>query len=641
MLSAALRLLHRALGAALGRIILRRMRADGVPVTPEQRQQMARRLHREVVARRQRSYGQAVEEIRRFDRDIRIAEPNPYPVEAVVAALERAVEPPPPRPAAQPQPDQRTADSNHSESPNSPESPDSSPRASRARVTAPEVAPRPSARVAAPAELDPTSRRRARARVTAPTLENRTDPTVVREVAERLSATLTRHVAQAGREAVVNTALGADEEIGWARVLSGAENCAFCAMLASRGPVYRSDKSALTVVGRGRNNRTRGTRALGESYHDNCDCEAVLVRRGQDWEGREEFERLERLWMAASALARGDEPRLLFNRAWRRSRRDPEILAQLDRLWADSTEGLVGSDANRAFTRAVRDAQADGTFDATDRRRTGAGPAAPERVRASRADQGSENSEQRPTPPLPRRRPSGDVRVPESLESAASPQEVGAYLQARYGVMAVGFSDPALPMEQLREFAGAFDDVAARYPDIEMPRVVGISDDEQDHAYANTTSIMNPDGTLTCTSLMFSREYMLDPARMQAEAERDVAVGFHPRGMEQRAVYAVTVHELGHVLDIQGDDHASANAVEELERHFMANVTSSADRAELAAQYREWIGELSGYSRRGDVSLNREEAVAEAFVDVEMNGDAAPEAAHVLHRLLVESRRRI
>lgn len=70
--------------------------------------------------------------------------------------------------------------------------------------------------------------------------------------------------------------------VGYARVLSGKESCAFCAMLASRGPVYSED----TVV----------RRRDGRRYHDNCDCVAVLVVHGQPWEGQAEYEALEQAW---------------------------------------------------------------------------------------------------------------------------------------------------------------------------------------------------------------------------------------------------------------------------------------------------------------------------------------------------------
>lgn len=61
--------------------------------------------------------------------------------------------------------------------------------------------------------------------------------------------------------------------------------CAFCSMLASRGAVY-SPESAGGVVGRGapvgshrlaKGIRPRGSRRLGELYHDYCRCEVVTL----------------------------------------------------------------------------------------------------------------------------------------------------------------------------------------------------------------------------------------------------------------------------------------------------------------------------------------------------------------------------
>lgn len=73
-----------------------------------------------------------------------------------------------------------------------------------------------------------------------------------------------------------------DGQVDYARVLSGRESCAFCAMLASRGPVYSED----TVV----------RRRDGRRYHDNCDCIAVSVVEGQPWFGEAEYKRLEAQW---------------------------------------------------------------------------------------------------------------------------------------------------------------------------------------------------------------------------------------------------------------------------------------------------------------------------------------------------------
>lgn len=76
--------------------------------------------------------------------------------------------------------------------------------------------------------------------------------------------------------------------LGWARVLTGAENCPWCAMLASRGPVY-TETTVLTGT-------TRSASRDGLRYHDHCDCTAVLVVRGQPWEGEAQFTALQDLW---------------------------------------------------------------------------------------------------------------------------------------------------------------------------------------------------------------------------------------------------------------------------------------------------------------------------------------------------------
>ncbi len=58
----------------------------------------------------------------------------------------------------------------------------------------------------------------------------------------------------------------------YARVPKGKTTCAFCLMLASRGAVYGSKKSAETI------------RNSGKHYHTKCDCEAEPVWSGSDME---------------------------------------------------------------------------------------------------------------------------------------------------------------------------------------------------------------------------------------------------------------------------------------------------------------------------------------------------------------------
>lgn len=118
------------------------------------------------------------------------------------------------------------------------------------------------------------------------------------------AVTAFRHVLGAGRDTMVwSTAANGTR---WRRV-TGSKPCSFCVMLATRSD-YRSEESAMRVVGRARGygtasykatgqvsyggtmargaragqDRRRGKRAIGETYHDRCTCTCVEVVGEQD-----------------------------------------------------------------------------------------------------------------------------------------------------------------------------------------------------------------------------------------------------------------------------------------------------------------------------------------------------------------------
>lgn len=99
---------------------------------------------------------------------------------------------------------------------------------------------------------------------------------------------------------------------GWARVLTGAESCGWCAMLASRGPVYESKKGATKTSTR----TYRGQQY--DEWHLGCDCIAVPVFRGheKDWEGYAEYKKLEKLWGSTTKDASGKGKLRAFDRAF-------------------------------------------------------------------------------------------------------------------------------------------------------------------------------------------------------------------------------------------------------------------------------------------------------------------------------------
>jgi hypothetical protein len=79
-----------------------------------------------------------------------------------------------------------------------------------------------------------------------------------------LSVVLDELVKQPARSTIARSAVASGA--GWARVPNGA-TCAFCLMLASRGAVYTTARSA----------------GDGRKFHGECDCSVVLVRDARDY----------------------------------------------------------------------------------------------------------------------------------------------------------------------------------------------------------------------------------------------------------------------------------------------------------------------------------------------------------------------
>lgn len=118
------------------------------------------------------------------------------------------------------------------------------------------------------------------------------------EMIRRLSAGMARHAKSASRDLVIDTARA--NNALWARQLSGAENCAFCAMLVSRGAVYSENTARFQT-------------------HNHCDCTATIVPSpSADYPGRSEAEELEELYQQSrrnpdtGKLAKNSEEQVKF-----------------------------------------------------------------------------------------------------------------------------------------------------------------------------------------------------------------------------------------------------------------------------------------------------------------------------------------
>ncbi len=86
-------------------------------------------------------------------------------------------------------------------------------------------------------------------------------------VGNRQAAAAERLVLNGARSTSWNHMTLDRRAIGYVRVSRTGTPCGWCAMLISRGPVYKSDKSA----------EFKSTFGEGDLYHDNCHCYSVAV----------------------------------------------------------------------------------------------------------------------------------------------------------------------------------------------------------------------------------------------------------------------------------------------------------------------------------------------------------------------------
>jgi hypothetical protein len=78
-----------------------------------------------------------------------------------------------------------------------------------------------------------------------------------------VSGAVSRLALNGGRDTIEQAVMRDPQALGWARVAS-ANACAFCAMLASRGPVYKEE-------------------SVDFEAHDHCTCGSEPVYEGAEW----------------------------------------------------------------------------------------------------------------------------------------------------------------------------------------------------------------------------------------------------------------------------------------------------------------------------------------------------------------------
>jgi hypothetical protein len=129
-----------------------------------------------------------------------------------------------------------------------------------------------------------------------------------------------KEVENGGRRTILRPVREDPVVKGWARVATGAETCAFCLMLVSRGPVYQDaesaglnvdDTSAIELIEEG---DTESLDELMTKWHPGCDCKVVPVFDRANWPGRDAYLRAEQIWREVTRGHRGWDMFLAFRR---------------------------------------------------------------------------------------------------------------------------------------------------------------------------------------------------------------------------------------------------------------------------------------------------------------------------------------
>ncbi len=267
------------------------------------------------------------------------------------------------------------------------------------------------------------------------------------------------------------------------------------------------------------------------------------------------------------------------------------------------------------------------------------------------------------------------------LDNADSVDTVGKYINGKYSINTDGLVDSpmakGIPIEQslkegrdvfsaaraakeremdartAREFGQAVDDIMTKYPFLKLDAIradyAPYGDPLTGEAYA--TPKLNADfkkvgaENVTISALVDEKgkegtEWKRRQLSMLQGDSRYAASSY------QRPVYAVMVHEMGHVMDFNSGGNAVDAAKAAIRKHVAGLPGAPAKNTpEFEVFEAKWLEEelVSAYSfetREGEPFSRSNpvywvEALAEAFADVEIRGDDAEVASKIIHKAMV------
>lgn len=421
----------------------------------------------------------------------------------------------------------------------------------------------------------------------------------------RLVSNSQRLVRDASHLTVVGNA--AKEGARWARYAKPSA-CAFCRALSMRGSgaqdqkyLYHTEESAIH------------RKSDGEKYHTHCECEPVPVRGEQVWTPPDYTSEWDKQYAAARKQTPGGKD--FFKR----------IVAQM-----------------RANEPPPAQPEAPST------------PTPDEAHQAARQTLESATDFTQITQAAAKLLPDTDIpNIDETL-----------LRQADYGSPSLWEAKAPAVQENIKGAIRAADDVMTKYPGLRLD-TFDPSTDQTVFASPNIFAHASHSWDKGTFTVQANRSYTANPAALQDLWDKGVETGFHYPGGEN-AMYAVTMHEMGHVIQqnaeargifITNDDISQALADYFYSSGAAPQGLATRGGALSIQAYDNWLADnLSGYSTYSTIPLevggklrehapnvtvpnpiNGREALAEAFADVEINGDDAHETSKVLHSMLIDA----
>ena len=237
---------------------------------------------------------------------------------------------------------------------------------------------------------------------------------------------------------------------------------------------------------------------------------------------------------------------------------------------------------------------------------------------------------------------------PISLEKMQDASEVARVLNDFYGVDAdedLGWNWEDMDLKSAKEVGETHIQLASKYPEVRIERI--------SNTYFVDDTLMAvtypfPSGSkieLNATYFRNYKDFQLASTNVKALADNAIedAVskpGFHPVGASLQPARSTYIHEFGHALDSWISGYADVlpeweeDNVDAIYEVLYQAYKPGEKFEKIDDDFREWLrNNVSGYSWENNLQkfLNRNELIAEAFDDVERNGDSAMQGSKAIY----------